>query len=309
MKKLISFTRRNAFILLLLAAFVLADLAISYWNPLESSRRFYKNDFTKTLYHHDWARSGPVFFGNSAVTGAYMEDKSRYPLVEMGLSYGKVTDLQAILERKLYDVQGELVLGIDVHTMLDSLETDPTYQWFRRPYEPYVYKYRDYLRDSGTEAVRQLYKGVVGLDAKQLTAYEPRWIDKELYFGRKDTAWLKERWTYYDQKWGHYPLSEFEENLKALEWVADYTAREGLPFKVVWMPWNKAFEHPPYVKPLKEAANKILEARGVPVLDVMDRYDPAYFHDLVHLNREDGAPLFTKEVDEWLLSFAKSSKS
>lgn len=304
-----SFLRRNHFILILLLLFLAADLAAAWWNPMETSRRFYKNDFTKTLYHHDWARSGPVFFGNSAVTGAYMEDKSSHPLVEMGLSYGKITDLKAILEQNLYQVKDELVLGIDVHTMIDSMQTDPTYQWFKKPYEPYLYRYRDYMRDSGTEAVRNLYKGVVELDRSRLTAYEPRWIDKELYFGRKDHTWMSGRWTYYDDLWGSLQLEDFRDNLDALEWVADYAERHGLAFRVVWMPWNKDFAKPPYVEPLKAEANRILQARRVPVLDVMDRYEAKHFHDLVHLNREDGAPLFTKEVDEWLRSFAKPSKS
>lgn len=304
-----TFFRRHSFILILLALFIASDLAFSWWNPMETSRRFYKNDFTKTLYHHDWARSGPVFFGNSAVTGAYMEDRSTHPLTEMGLSYGKITDLKGIMQKGLYDVTGELVLGIDVHTMIDSMETDPTYQWFRKPYEPYVYKYRDYFRDSGTEVVKNLYKGVIELDSSQLTAYEPRWIDKELYFGRKDKAWLTERWDYYDKMWGHFTLPDFQDNLDALEWVASYAAKHNLAFRVIWMPWNKDFAKPPYVESLKEAANRILAANQVPVWDAMDRYSAGYFHDLVHLNREDGAPLFTKEVDEWLQSLRKPSNS
>jgi hypothetical protein len=309
MTVLTRFIKRNHFILLLVALFVLTDLGVSRWNPMESSHRFYKNDFTKTLYHHNWAQSGPVFFGNSAVTGAYMENKASKPLVEMGLSYGKVTDLKEILRQGLYDVEKELVLGIDVHTMIDSMETDPTYQWFKKPYEPYIYKYRDYFRDSGTELVKNLYAGTTRLDRSKLLSYKPRWIDKELYFGRKDQAWLAERWKYYDDLWGKLQLKDFEENLEALEWVADYAAEHNLAFKVVWMPWNKGFAKPPYVEPLKAEANRILAAHKVPVLDVMDRYEPIYFHDLVHLNREDGAPLFTKEVDEWLRSFAEPSKS
>jgi hypothetical protein len=71
------------------------------------------------------------------------------------------------------------------------------------------------------------------------------------------------------------------------------------------MPWNKGYEHPSYVASLKQEANKRLMAASIPTLDLMDKYDAKYFHDLVHLNREDGAPLFTKEVDEWLASLPK----
>lgn len=322
---LYSFLHRNRFILLLLVCFLLTNLAFSAWDPMTNSRRFYKNDFTKTLYHHDWVKSGPVFFGNSAVTGAYMEDKFTHPLTEMGLSYGKITDLKAILEQELYDVQGELVLGIDVHTMLDSLETDPTYPWFERWYQPYLYAYRDYLRDSGEELVRNTagvavkrsfntLSGWVGRSpvyeqVPPFNSYEPRWIDKELYFGRKDEDFLKKKWDDYDRRFGAMQLADFRANLEALDWVIGYAKQRDLPFRVVWMPWNPGYAQPPYMKTLKEEVDRRLQAANVPVLDAFSRYEPKLFHDLVHLNREDGAPRFTKEVDEWLRSFAKPSKS
>lgn len=307
--KLLTFLKKNSFVLLLLLAFIVTDFAVAKWDPMKTSHRFYKNDFDKTLYHHDWVHSGPVFFGNSAVTGAYMEDKSRFPLVEMGLSYGKITDLRDILRQKRYDVEGDLVVGIDVHTMIDSLQTDPTYPWFRRWYRPYVYEYRDYFRDSGTEFVRNAYAGVVEWNRDKLFSYQPRWIDKELYFGRKDDQWLKDKWNDYDKKFGKMQLSDFRDNLNALQWVIGYAKENHLQLKVIWMPWNKAYPEPPYVGPLKAEVNRMLQENQVPSLDLMNRYEPKYFHDLVHLNREEGAPLFTKEVDEWLLSFVKSSKS
>jgi hypothetical protein len=291
---ILRFVKKNGFVLALLAAFFLVDGLIAAWNPMESSRRFYKNDFTKTLYHHGWTRSGPVFFGNSSVTGAYMEDKSSHPLVEMGLSYGKLTDLQQILKRRLYDVQGELVVGIDVHTMIDSLETDPTYQWLKPWYQPYVYAYRDYFRDSGEEFLRNALKGSL--------AYQPRWIDKELYFGQKPDDWLRDKWKDYDKRFGWMTLKDFQHNLDALQWVIDYAAQHKLPLRVIWMPWRQGYEHPAYVPTLKAEVNKRLQAAHVPTLDLMDRYPGKYFHDLVHLNREEGAPLFTKEVDAWLTS-------
>lgn len=299
--KFAAFLKKNSFILGLLLALVLSDLLVSWWNPMVSSRRFYKNDFTKTLYHHGWSQSGPVFFGNSSVTASYIEEKSEAHLIEMGLSYGKITDLKEILDRKLYQFQGELVIGIDVHTMIDSLQTDPTYQWFKPWYQPYVYAYRDYFRDSGEEFAKNLFKGSL--------AYEPRWIDKELYPGRQDDAALKEKWTDYDKRFGWMTLKDFQANLDAMQWVIRYAGEHRLPLRVVWMPWNKAYAQPPYVASLKQAVNAQLQAANVPTLDVMDRYDPKYFHDLVHLNREDGAPLFTKEVDAWLKSLEKPAKS
>jgi hypothetical protein len=299
--KVPAFLKKNSFVLGLLLVFVVSDLLISWWNPMVSSRRFYKNDFTKTLYHHGWSQSGPVFFGNSSVTGAYIEEKSEAHLVEMGLSYGKLTDLKAILSNNLYQVKDQLVIGIDVHTMLDSLETDPTYQWFKPWYQPYVYTYRDYFRDSGEEFARNLRKGSL--------AYEPRWIDKELYPGRKDDAFLKTKWTDYDKRFGSMLLKDFQANLDALQWVIQYANKHQLALRVIWMPWNKGYADPPYVTSLMQEANRQLQAANVPTLDLLHKYDPRYFHDLVHLNREEGAPLFTKEVDTWLKSLGKPSKS
>jgi hypothetical protein len=299
--KLIRFVRKNGFVLFLLLAVTAIDLALAAWNPMETSRRFAKDDFTKTLYHHGWQRSGAVFYGNSAVTAAYIEEQSRAGLVEMGLSLGKITDLEQILRRSLYEVTGQLVIGIDVHTMLDTLPTDDKYPWLKPRFQPYLYYYRAYFLDAGKEfALNLLTKGSL--------AYQPRWIDKELYFGRKDKEWLDNKWNEYDQRFGWMTREHFRQNLAALEWVIEYAEGRRLPLKVVWMPWNTSYPKPPYMASLKQEVNGLLEARQIPVLDLMDRFEPKYFHDLVHLNREEGAPLFTEEVDRWLLSFEKSSK-
>jgi hypothetical protein len=324
--KLIAFLRKNSFVLLLLVVFVLSDVLISAWDPMVTSRRFYKNDFTKTLYHHGWQNHGSVFFGNSSVTGAYIENDSKSGLVEMGLSYGKLTDLKAIMEQQLYRFDGPLVIGIDVHTMIDSLETDPTYQWFKPWYQPYVYTYRDYFRDTGTEIACGFAQGLVMLDASRLEscarypetlklssaadplAYAPRWIDKELYFGHETEEELRKNWNNYEQRFGWMSQHDYKGNLEALDWILRYAQEHQLPLRVIWMPWNKSFEPPRYMPDLQEDVNRRLAAYNVPVLDVLQHYDPKYFHDVTHLSREKGAPVFTKEVDAWLFSLAKSSK-
>lgn len=323
---MITFLRNNRFVLLLLAAFVLSDVLIGWWDPMVSSRRFYKNDFTKTVFHHGGVSHGPVFFGNSAVTGAYIEEKSDSRLVELGLSYGKPTDLKAMLERGLFQVEDRLVVGIDVHTMLDSLETDPTYPWFKPWYQPYVYTYRDYFRDTGTELGCALYQGLLRQDAARFAkcaafpetlklsasnplAYQPRWIDKELYFGRLPDEQLRSKWTDYDKRFGWMGPADYKDNLAALDWIIAYCRERQLPLAVVWMPWNTGYKLPPYMTGLQKEVNGRLQAAGVPMLDLLTAYRPELFHDLVHLSREDGAPVFTKEVDVWLASLAKPSKS
>lgn len=307
--KIISFLRGNSFVLLLLAGFLLMDALISLWNPMSASRRFYKDDFTKTLYHHQWDRSGPVFYGNSAVTGAYMEDHAQVPLVEMGLSYGKLTDLKQILQQHKYDVEGQLVVGIDAHTMLDQLTTDPTYRWFKHWYQPYIYFYRDYFKDSGKEFVVNAWKGAKRGELDFHT-YEPRWIDKELYFGRNSPDKLRTDWDRYEKLFNWMTLDDMRDNLAALDWIVMYARKQQLPLKVILMPLNPdpAYPQPGYWKPLKAHIQQTLKTANVPLLDVSDAYPADKFHDLVHLNREAGAPQFTREVDAWLQSFASSSK-
>ena len=104
--KAAAFFKKDSFVLGLLLAIVVSDLLSSRWDPMASLRRFYKNDFTKTLYRHGWSHSGPVFFGNSSVTGAYIKEKSIAHLVEMGLSYGKLTDLRDMLNKNLHPNHG-----------------------------------------------------------------------------------------------------------------------------------------------------------------------------------------------------------
>lgn len=307
--KLLSYVRKNGFVLLLVVAFLLIDGFVAWLDPMTYSRRFEKDDFTKTLFHHQWDRSGPVFFGNSAVTGAYMEDKAQVPLVEMGMSYGKMTDLREIMKRGLYDFQGQLVIGIDVHTMLDRMQTDPRFPWSRPWYSPYLFHYRDYFQDAGGEWIRNAWAGL-RRGERDFGTYEPRWIDKELYFGREPAEQLKKDWERYEANYSWMRLGDMPDNLDALDWVIRYANDRALPLKVVWMPLNPdtAYPQPAYWKQLKERVGGTLQSNGIPVLDLSDAFKPDEFHDLVHLNRETGAPKFTSEVDRWLRSFEKSGK-
>ncbi|TNJ63419.1 hypothetical protein FE784_25585 [Paenibacillus hemerocallicola] len=307
--KLLSYVRKNGFVLLLVVAFLLIDVFVARLDPMTNSRRFEKDDFTKTLFHHQWDRSGPVFFGNSAVTGAYMEDKAQLPLVEMGMSYGKITDLRAIMKRGLYDFQEQLVIGIDVHTMLDRMQTDPRFPWSRPWYSPYIFHYRDYFQDAGGEWIRNAWAGLLRREL-DFGTYEPRWIDKELYFGREPAEQLKKDWERYEANYSWMQLGDMADNLDALDWVIRYANDRALPLKVVWMPLNPdtAYPQPAYWKQLKERVGGTLQSNGIPVLDLSDVFKPDEFHDLVHLNRETGAPKFTSEVDRWLRSFEKSGK-
>ncbi|GAA3412720.1 hypothetical protein ACFFNY_33190 [Paenibacillus hodogayensis] len=307
--KVWTYVRKNSFVLLLVIVFALLDAFVAWRDPMSVSERFEKDDFTKTLIHHQWQRSGAVFFGNSAVTGAYMEDKAKRPLVEMGMSYGKLTDLKEILQRGLYEPKQRLVVGIDVHTMLDQMQTDPRFPWSRPWYSPYLFYYRDYFQDAGSEWLRNAWTGARS-GKLDFHTYVPRWMDKELYFGHEPAEQLKKDLQRYEEHYYWMTLADMKDNLAALDWVVAYAQQNGLPLQVVWMPLNPdpAYPQPKYWQALRQSVNKTLQANAIPMLDLADAFKPDEFHDLVHLNRETGAPKFTSEVDRWLQSFEKPAK-
>ncbi len=189
----------------------------------------------------DGSVQGTFFFGNSAVTGAYVEEASQARLVEMGMSYGKLTDLKAMLEQKLYHVDTQLVIGIDVHTMLDKLQTDDKYPWLKPWYKPYMYAYGPYFKDAGKEFTLNALHGRF--------AYQPRWIDKELYSGRQTDEEMNKSQARYNQMFNIMKLSDLQHNIDALQWVVGYAKANGIDLRVIWMPYNyQKFPYPPYIK-------------------------------------------------------------
>ncbi len=72
-----------------------------------------------------------MFFGNSVVISAYMEDESSKGYVNLGLDYGVVTDLWEMIEKKHINIGSELVIGLNYLTLYDEFETNPTYIWHK----------------------------------------------------------------------------------------------------------------------------------------------------------------------------------
>ncbi|MBE1442306.1 hypothetical protein [Paenibacillus sp. OAS669] len=297
----IQWIKKNSFVLLLLCAFISTDILFSAWDPMRTSLVFYKDDFNKTLLSHNQVREAPLFYGNSAVAAAFIEQESSLPLVEMGLSYGKIADLQAILKKDLYRPEGMLIIGIDPHIMLDKLDTDPTYPWFKSYYVPYVYFYRDYMREvlvnSAKSFAGNISQGKLGADLEKV------WTDKMLYFGQLPPDKLKEKWEGYERQFGWMSVEkDFVNNLEALIWVLEESERRKLPVGIVWMPVNFSEKYPAqsYWEPLQKRIQTILEAYQVPSLDLRNQYPSQNFHDFVHIERVVGAPKFTQDIKNWL---------
>ena len=100
-------------IIAIVLAIAVGDLALTYNNFIVNSDYFVKNDFEITQYKHPEKVWDKVFFGNSVVISAYMEDKSSKGYVNLGLDYGVVTDLWEMIEKKHINIGSELVIGLN----------------------------------------------------------------------------------------------------------------------------------------------------------------------------------------------------
>jgi hypothetical protein len=292
----VSFLRKNGFVLSLLVLLVALDALVAWWDPVGRLPYFHKDDFQKVRHFHPEPVYEKVFFGSSSVIAAFDEEISGSGIVNMGLSFGKLTDLEALLQKDLLKISDTLVIGVNFFTMLDKLPTNPHYIWHKQPYEPYLYFYRDEFREYLMEAGEGLLTGA-GWPQELEGLY---W--RERHAGNKPPEELEKAAQRYREQYGDLTMQDFQDNLRALDAILAYGKEHRLKLKVVWMPWNPLNRQPAYVDPLKEAVNQKLEAAGVPYVDWTYRYSPEHFHDLGHMNLDIGAPKFTKEVTAWIES-------
>lgn len=291
---MLSFIKRNAFLLALLLLFIVSDMAISYFDPVNNLKIFYKNDLEKTRVLHPYKIWDKVFFGNSTVIASFMENESDSGYINMGINYGKLTDLDEILSRSLVTISEDIVIGMNFFTLMDKLPTDPYYIWHRKAYEPYVYFYRDQFKKLIIDSIETQMTG------KPVNTRFSSLTRKELYYGRLSEEKLKAKVNEYEAKYGDLTIRDFSGNISALKNIISFCEENNIRLRAVWMPWNQYYIPPAYVDALKEEVNTILGENRVEVLDWSKKIDSIYFHDLGHLNIEKGAPLFTKEIEVWL---------
>ncbi|MFC5532412.1 hypothetical protein [Cohnella yongneupensis] len=285
--------RRSAFLIVLLIGFVLADKLIAAWDPVSRYDAFSKNDFQRTVDVHPDKVWPKVIFGNSSVIAAYDETKSTAGYVNLGMNYGKITDLDAMLRGGFIHVGEELVIGLNLFAFLDELPTDPSYPWHRRAFEPYLYFNRDQLTNAAHKYVIPMLKGEsIVINRKKLYA-------KELYYGTLKPADLQKKMDEYKATYYKEPIDSFARNLDAFDDVIAFAKDNGIRVRVLWMPWNRTLPSPPTVDELKAHVKDELASTDFTYTDWMDKFEPKQFHDLGHLNVERGRPAFTKELDLW----------
>lgn len=167
------------------------------------------------------------------VISAYREDVSESDFVNLGLDYGVVEDLWEMVDQGIIQIGSELVVGLSDLTLYDHFETNPTYPWHRAFYEPYCYFQRDRLR-------LFLEEQLVGVLTGNLS--EPAYGDRQKihYTGSLSQQELEEKVA--TSKYTNLPLEDFQENMNALEKLADYCDRHGVRMRAVWMPLNPSLE-------------------------------------------------------------------
>ena len=283
------------FLVLLLLLFVLCDVVLTVTAPVAGSELFYKNDYEKTLAAHGGKTEyDRVFYGNSVVISAFIEEESRSGFVNFGLDYGKLCDLVQMLEKGMLKVDDELVIGMNYFVLMDTLDTNPSYPWHRNPLEPYAYFERDRIHTLVKTSFEDLLNDG-GLSPEHYTDF-----CKTVYYGMMDEAQLQEKVATHSELFWNLGMENYRENLAAIAPLCDYCEKNGVRLRVLWMPWSDYVPIPENPKRVRALADEAFAERGIEIYDMEGAMPRDCFHDLAHLNYEHGAHVFTEEIDKWL---------
>lgn len=285
----------KAFLLLILiAAFFVTDNIIAHRNFIVNSNIYVKNDFEITQHDHPEKIWDKVFYGNSVVISSYMEDNSRSGYINCGLDYGTVEDLWKLIDKNYINIGSELVIGLNYLTMYDEFDTNPTYIWHKKWYQPFAYFERDRFQPLITGCFERLING----ESVPPMTYSKQ--KKAVYHGRVSDKALADKYIEYEDLYFNHPIEKYADNAAALEKIIKYCNKNDIRMRVVWMPWNPMFEIPEQVQNVRVMTDIILTKHNIEVLDLENEFSSEYFYDTGHLNYDAGSERFTARIDEWL---------
>lgn len=288
-------TENILFLIILISLFTAFDVYLSKSNPVSNSNLFYKNDYEKTILSNDNRKNyKDIFYGNSAVISAFDEEKSTSSYVNFGLDYAKISDLTEMLNKGYITVEDNIVIGLNYFTLMDTLDTNPTYPWHRKTFEPYLYFQRDRLYNFIENNINSLLSTVKLSDVR----YDN--LEKSVYYGKMTEDEITKKIETHKSLFWDLGMENYEENFKALQKLIDYCNKNNIRLRAVWMPWYKGVEIPKKPNEVKGIAIDILNKNNIEVLDLEHSFSDECFHDIGHLNWEVGAGIFTKEIDQWL---------
>ena len=283
------------FIIGLLSLIIMIEVVLIQTNPVGKYNVFPKNDFEKIIAKYPEDAYDKVFYGNSAVISSFIDSQSKSGYSNIGVDYGTIEDLYGILDKGLIKVGSELVIGLNYFTLMDTLDTNPTYPWHKDIYEPYLYFNRDRINPVIVDGLNHLIKGEEFIG----TRYDS--LDRHVYSGIMGEEELSERIQVHKERYWELGIEHFDDNFKALEKVIQFTKENDIRLRCIILPWNDVIEKPSSALLAESGALEILNAHSIEVLDLTDSLPREYFHDLGHLNYENGAVKFTEEIDSWLM--------
>ncbi len=289
------FLKHGGWIAAVLIVALLADCGLAASGFIPESGLFRLNDFEITRHDHPEAVWDRVIFGSSELVSAYREDLTQADYVNLGMDYGTVRDLVEMLEGGHIKVGSELVLALNWGAMYDEMDTNPTYPWHRKWYQPYVYFQRDRLQAFVMDNVNAL-----------LGSGDFRTADtaqhKIFYYGNMTQTELEERVERLHGLYFNGGMELYADNLAALDEVFAYCAENGIRVRALWLPENPLVALEPLDVELREQCRAASKAAGVTFYDMTDALDAKCFHDTGHLDYDYGAVVFTEVLDQWLLS-------
>lgn len=278
----------------LIFAFFIADNYLAHNNPIVNSNIYVKNDFEITQYDHPEKIWNKVFFGNSVVISAYMEQKSNSGYINCGLDYGVVRDLWEMIDKGYIHIGSDLVIGLNYLTLYDDFDTNPTYIWHKKSYQPYAYFERDRFYPIITGCFERLLNG----ESVPPMTYTSQ--KKAVYHGRISDRALQDKLIEYEEEYFNKSLDCYTENFEALENIINYCLDNNIRLRAVHMPWNPISAKPQLLLDVHAKADEIFNKYSIEVLNLEDAFGSECFYDSGHLNYDIGSEKFTNLIDEWL---------
>ena len=293
-EKATAFAKRISFVAIFVAVFFSADTYITYNNPFVGNQMFTHDDFEITRYHHPEKVWDKVLFGNSAVISGYVEEMSDSGYVNLGVDCGQVCDLEKMLDKGHVKIGSQLAIGINYLTLYDEFETNPSYIWHKKWYQPAAYFHRDKIMTALDGIVKRLDSG----HKYPFSGYYKYPLEKAVYRGHLTDEELKKKEQIYEENYYNLDDGKFDKNIKALQNIEKYCKKNDIDLFLFWLPWNPDAKYPELCSRLKGRVDEALSGTGVEIYDLTDSMEAQYFHDTGHIEYEKGAPVFTELFDE-----------
>ncbi len=283
-----------SFVIVFCVVFFATDRYLTYNNIFVGNQMFTPNDFEITQYEHPEKEWDKVLFGNSVVISGYVEEISQSGYVNLGIDCGQLCDLEKMLEKGYIDVGSELAIGLNYLTLYDEFDTNPTYIWHKKWYQPVAYFHRDKIMTALDGIITRMQSG----HPYPFSGYYKYPLEKAVYYGNLTEQELRNKEAIYTERYYGLEDEKFDKNINSLKNIVKFCDKNEIELFVFWMPWNPDALYPELCERLKERVNKTLEGTNVEIYDLTNSMEAEYFHDTGHIEYENGAPVFTAKFDE-----------